>query len=114
MQLEPEVINRWSGSAPFWEKHRDAIRVMFAPVTQTLMEETRIAGGDTVLDIAMGPGEPALTIAASVGRDGRVFGVDFVPGMVGAAQRAASRFGLHRAHFVAASAGQLPFTSASF
>src|SRR5262249_3831625 len=49
-----------------------------------------------------------------VGRDGRVFGVDFVPGMVGAAQRAASRFGLHRAHFVAASAGQLPFTSASF
>src|SRR5712692_5208561 len=34
MQLDQAVINGWSGAAPFWEKHREIIRQMFAPVTQ--------------------------------------------------------------------------------
>ena len=37
---------------------------MFAPVTLALVEDGLIGSGNTVLDIATGPGEPALTIAA--------------------------------------------------
>ncbi len=42
MQTDQEVPNRWSGSAPFWEKHREIIRRMFAPNTQALVEDGQI------------------------------------------------------------------------
>jgi hypothetical protein len=45
MQPEQEVINRWSGSARFWEKHREIIKRMFAPVTQALVEDGQIGSG---------------------------------------------------------------------
>jgi len=64
MQPDEETLSAWRDSAPFWEKHREIIRQMFAPVTQALVEGARIGPGHTVLDIATGPGEPALTIAA--------------------------------------------------
>jgi ubiquinone/menaquinone biosynthesis C-methylase UbiE len=75
MQANQEVLSSWSKSAPFWEKHREIIRQMFAPVTQALVEDGLIRPGHAVLDIATGPGEPALTIAAWVGPEGEVFGI---------------------------------------
>src|SRR6266851_1490481 len=73
MQPDQEVISVWRDSAPVWEKHREIIRPMFAPVTQALVEDGLIGSGHAVLDIATGPGEPALTIAALVGPEGKVF-----------------------------------------
>ena len=78
MQPEREVINRWTGSAPYWEKHREIIRQMFAPVTAALAEEGQIGSGHVVLDIATGPGEPALSVAGLVGPEGKVFGIDYL------------------------------------
>jgi ubiquinone/menaquinone biosynthesis C-methylase UbiE len=60
MQPNQDVINRWSDAAPFWEKHREIIRQTFAPVTAALRQDALIGSGCTVLDIATGPGEPAL------------------------------------------------------
>src|SRR5271169_658627 len=99
MQPDQEVINRWSASAPFWEKHSEIIRQMFAPITQALVEDAQIGNRHTVLDVAMGPGEPALSVAASVGPEGKIFGVDPIPEMVAAARRAAERLGLNNAQF---------------
>ena len=109
MQPEQEVIQRWTGSAPYWEKHREIIRQMFAPVTQALIEEAQIDSGHVVLDIAMGPGEPALSVAGLVGPKGKVFGVDPIPEMVAAARRAADRLGLQNTQFDVAFADRLPF-----
>ncbi len=67
MQPDQEVIKRWTGSAPFWEKHREVIREMFAPVTQALAEDGQIGPGHVVLDVGTGPGEPALSLAGLVG-----------------------------------------------
>src|SRR5215471_9789724 len=39
MQPDQDVINRWSDAAPFWEKHREIIRQMFAPVTAALTQD---------------------------------------------------------------------------
>ena len=89
MQPDQEIINRWSGSAPYWEKHRAIIRTMFAPVTEALIADAQIGSGQTVLDIATGPGEPALSVAKLVGPKGKVHGIDPVPEMVAAARRAA-------------------------
>jgi ubiquinone/menaquinone biosynthesis C-methylase UbiE len=114
MQSDQAVINGWSGAAPFWEKHREIIRHMFSPVTQALVEDGLIGSGHAVLDIATGPGEPALSIAASVGPTGKVFGVDPVPEMVAAARRAADRLGFRNTQFDVALADHLPFPADTF
>src|SRR5580704_18792680 len=114
MQPDQEVISAWRASAPFWEKHREIIRQMFAPVTQALVEDGLSGSGNTVLDIATGPGEPALTIAALVGSEGAVFGIDPAPEMVDAARRATDHLGFRNAQFEVASADRLPFPADTF
>ena len=114
MQPDQEIINRWSGSAPFWEKHSEIIRQMFAPITQALVEDAQVGSRQAVLDIAMGPGEPALSVAALVGPEGRIFGIDPIPEMVAAARRAADRLGLKNAQFDVAFADHLPFPADTF
>src|ERR1700736_3065650 len=114
MQPDQEIINRWRSSAPFWEKHRDIIRAMFAPITQALIKDAGIADEDSVLDVAMGPGEPALSVAALAGPKGKVFGVDPIQGMVAAARSEAERLGLKNAKFDVAFADDLPFAANTF
>jgi len=114
MQPSSNILNKWTGSAPFWEKHRSVIRHMFAPVSLALADEARVAPGNSVLDVATGPGEPALSLAAIVGPQGRVCGVDPIPGMVEAARRAADQQGFGNAQFEVAFADALPYPDAAF
>jgi SAM-dependent methyltransferase len=114
MRPDEENIKRWRGSAPFWEKHRDIIREMFAPITQALMEDAGIGSQDSVLDVATGPGEPALSVAALAGPNGKVFGVDAIQEMVAAARGEAGRLGLKNAKFDVAFADDLPFAADTF
>src|ERR1700730_18473787 len=111
---DKEVIRQWSESAPFWEKHRETIRGMFAPITQALIEDAEIITGQVVLDVATGPGEPALSLAKLVGPEGKVMGVDAAPEMVEAARREARRRGFQNANFDVALAGDLPFPENTF
>ena len=114
MQPDNEVINKWTNSAPFWEKHHAVIRQMFAPVAQALVDDARIVPGQAILDVATGPGEPALTVAALVGPEGQVVGVDPISEMIAGAHRAADRLGLKNAKFEVAFADRLPFPAATF
>ena len=114
MQDEKDPIGQWSESAPYWEKHRDTIRHMFVPVTQSLIDDAGISNGHTVLDVATGPGEPALSIARLVGQEGKVFGIDPVPEMMAAARRATDRLGLKHVQFEVAFAHDLPFSADTF
>ena len=114
MRPDEEIIKRWRTSAPFWEKHRDIIRGMFAPITQALIEDAGIGTQDSVLDVATGPGEPALSVAAVVGPNGRVSGVDAIHGMIAAARTEAQRLGLKNAKFDVAFADDLPFAASTF
>ena len=54
---------------------------MFAPVTHALIQDAQIIGNCAVLDVATGPGEPALSISEVVGPQGKVVGTDAVPEM---------------------------------
>jgi ubiquinone/menaquinone biosynthesis C-methylase UbiE len=111
---ESEVLREWRESAPFWEKHAEAIRQMFAPLTEALIAETGIEAGQNVLDVAGGAGEPALTIAEIVGAAGSVAFTDAVAEMVSAAKRAAQKRGLKNITFRQAAAENLPFADDSF
>ena len=114
MQPSHEVLNRWTHVAPFWEKYRPIIRQMFRSVTDALVVDGRIGRRHAVLDIATGPGEPALTIASLVGPEGRVCGIDPVLEMVEAARREADRLAFKNAQFEVAPADQLPFSADTF
>jgi ubiquinone/menaquinone biosynthesis C-methylase UbiE len=114
MQLDPAVIDAWSSAAPFWEKHREIIQQMFAPVTHALIEDGRIGSGHAVLDVATGPGEPALSVATVVGPEGKVIGIDPVPEMVAAARRATDHRVFKNTEFGVASADDLPFPAGTF
>jgi ubiquinone/menaquinone biosynthesis C-methylase UbiE len=114
MQPDQQVINRWTGSAPFWKKHREIIRQMFAPVTDALVADAQIASRQSVLDVATGPGEPALTIASLVGPQGKIVGVDPIDEMVAAARREANRLELKNVQFDVAFADHLPFSNDIF
>jgi ubiquinone/menaquinone biosynthesis C-methylase UbiE len=114
MQPGQESVSAWRDSAPFWEKHREIIGQMFAPVTQALVVDGLIGRSHAVLDIATGPGEPALTMAALVGPEGKVFGIDPVQEMIEAARREADRLGFSNAQFDVASVGSLPFPADTF
>ena len=114
MQPDRDVVNRWSKSAQFWEKHREIIRGMFEPVTQALIRDAEISSGQTILDIATGPGEPVLSLAGAVGPAGKVCGIDPIPGMIVAARRAANSLAVKNVQFEVAFADQLPFPSDTF
>lgn len=114
MPQENEVLCHWGESAPYWEKHRETIREMFAPVTLALIEDAKIGRGHTVLDVATGPGEPALSIAGLVGAEGKVVGIDAAAEMVEAARREAKRRELSNASFEVALADHLSFPANTF
>jgi ubiquinone/menaquinone biosynthesis C-methylase UbiE len=87
---------------------------MFAPLTQALIEEAGIFPGQSVLDVAGGPGEPSLTIAEIVGLAGSVMCTDAVAEMVAAAESSAQRLGIRNISFRQCTADSLPFENNSF
>jgi SAM-dependent methyltransferase len=109
-----EVMQAWRESAPFWEKHRETVRLMFTPMTGALVEEARINGGMNVLDVACGSGEPGLTLAEVVGSTGSVTCTDVISEMVVASEQAASRRGLTNMKFRQCAADALPFNENTF
>src|SRR6516225_7972849 len=114
MDRESDITKQWRRTAPFWEKYRDVIRTMFLPVSEALIQAAEIVQGNNVLDVATGPGEPALTIAERVGLNGRVTGVDPALEMIEAAKRAAVRQGVHNVQFEVAFADRLSFPTDAF
>jgi len=109
-----DVIKEWRESAQYWAKHSATIRTMFAPLTRALIEHAEIQEGQTVLDVAGGPGEPSLTIAEIVGPTGLVTCTDAVAQMVETARAEAERRGIKNVRFQQCLAGDLPFPDNSF
>lgn len=109
-----DIVEGWRASAPYWEKHGEIIRLAFSPITSALLDATAISAGQSVLDVAGGMGEPAMTIAETVGLDGRVVCTDIAPGMVAAARREAMRRGFSHLGFALCSADDLPFAAEAF
>src|SRR6476659_1778072 len=109
-----KTLAAWQASAQYWDKYRDSITRMFAPLTAALIEEAQIGPGKKVLDIGGGSGEPSLTISQIVGPTGSVTCTDPVAGMVETAQTEAGRRALTNIQFKQCSADDLPFADSTF
>ncbi|HET6852738.1 MAG TPA: class I SAM-dependent methyltransferase [Pyrinomonadaceae bacterium] len=114
MNSDNPLLNEWRETAKYWTKYSATIRMMFAPLTEALIEQVGIHEGQSVLDVAGGAGEPSLTIAEVVGSTGSVTCTDAVADMVEAAQTEAERRGVNNIQFQVCSADSLPFPDNSF
>jgi len=100
----------WNETA---ELYRKAMR-LFEPYGFDLLARVNPKIRESVLDLATGPGEPALSIARMVGPEGRVVGVDLSERMVELATRIAKERRIPGLTFLAMDAEKLDFPNESF
>jgi ubiquinone/menaquinone biosynthesis C-methylase UbiE len=94
-EIRHHAREEWNAAAPGWKKYRKDMLQWLEPVSDKLMKSSQISPGQTVLDVATGTGQPALTIAEKiVGPTGRVIGVDLSPEMLEVAKEEAAYQGL--------------------
>jgi ubiquinone/menaquinone biosynthesis C-methylase UbiE len=79
----------WNERARYWSQAAPAGRSTNDAPNQLLIAKARIGVGDRVLDLASGAGEPAISIALTVGETGQVVALDSSERMLqGLAERA--------------------------
>jgi ubiquinone/menaquinone biosynthesis C-methylase UbiE len=87
---------------------------MFTPWAELLLDELGLAAGESVLDVACGPGSVARMAAARVGFDGRVVGCDLSPTMLAIAEAKPAVDGGSQIEYHEASAERLPIDDDAF
>jgi ubiquinone/menaquinone biosynthesis C-methylase UbiE len=97
--VDPEEYRRttlqnWETMAAGWERRRADIEKVFAPVSEWLVQHLAPQAGDTVLELAAGPGDTGFAAAPLLGDEGRLISSDFSPEMVEVGRRWAAELGL--------------------
>ena len=92
--IRDRACMEWSAAAPGWKKYGKDMFTWMAPISHQLIKSAGISIGQTVLDVATGTGQPALTIAKIVGQNGKVIGVDLSLEMIETAKEEAAYLGL--------------------
>lgn len=84
----------WDEMAAGWDRYRDHMRAVTGHVSRWLAEKVEAREGDTILDLAAGPGDNGFLVAPVVGAEGKVLSTDFSQQMVEVARAYAERHGL--------------------
>ena len=93
-EFRAEARRRWEGAAAGWEERRDAFQRAAQPVSMWMVDQLNPQPGDTVLELAAGPGDTGLLAAELVAPSGTVLLTDVAQGMIDAALRHAGSRGL--------------------
>ena len=89
----------WGNAAPTWKRWWKRIEPDLQPVRDLMMELADIQTGQRVLDVATGPGEPAVTAARRVGPSGHVVATDLSSDMLDIGRERAIKLGLENITF---------------
>src|SRR3989454_5871422 len=100
----------WNASG---EKYLKLLRI-FEPYGFDLLARLNPKIRESALDLATGPGEPAMSIARMVGPDGRVVGIDLSKQMVQLATRIAKERRVPGVTLLAMDGEELDFPDQSF
>jgi SAM-dependent methyltransferase len=84
----------WAATAAGWERRRSEIAEITAPVTEWLLTHLDPQPGDTLLELAAGPGDTGAAASPMLGEEGRLISTDFAPEMLEVAKRRAAELGL--------------------
>jgi SAM-dependent methyltransferase len=102
-----ERSKAWAKAAPQGKSQDDSFN-------QMIIAEAGIKPGEDVLDIASGAGNPAISIALSMGGQGSVTCTDLTLGMLETARGRAANLDIPIMRFVGADMCALPFADNSF
>lgn len=105
---------QWSNVAQGWRRRWVAFERGAQPLSDRLIELAHVAPGHTVLDVATGIGEPAMTAAHQVGPSGRVVVVDQAPQMLEVARERMQAAGIETVEFIEGDAEVVPLPPDSF
>ena len=97
--IDPETFRhesrqRWETVAPGWEARRAAMQEATAPVSQWLVDAIAPRPGQTILELAAGPGGTGFLAAELIKPDGKLICTDGAEAMVEAARRRSAELGL--------------------
>jgi SAM-dependent methyltransferase len=105
LPIDPQAVKTeqrvaWDAISAGWVTIHELFERGGAPVTERLLELGGVRSGQTVLDVATGVGEPALTAARVVGPTGRVVGTDISAEMLAIARCRATAEGLDNVELI--------------
>ena len=90
-----DQTRQWSDElAAAWERHRDRLFESQRHVSEWMIDQLDTQPGQTILELAAGPGETGFLAAERLGVRGRLISTDLGPGMVDAARRGVEAHGL--------------------
>jgi SAM-dependent methyltransferase len=108
-------IEAWRSVAAGWERQRELVWQSTRVVAERLVELFAPRAGESVLELAAGPGDTGFLAAASLRPGGRLVSTDVAPEMVEAARRRAAELGLGDVvSFAVENMTALSFDAASF
>ena len=113
-ERKEEMRRNWAERAVVWRTMTGARGGMWQAATDLMIDALAVRPGMRVLDVASGPGEPALSIAAAIAPDGQVTATDLTPEMLASAEENARARGVANIAFQQADAESLPFPDGSF
>ena len=106
--------NDWDKVARAWAKWWPDIERNATVVVDRMLELAAIEGGEQVLDVATGVGEPAVSAARRVGPEGRVLATDVSATMIALARERAQGLALDNIEFREMDADRLDLPESSF
>jgi SAM-dependent methyltransferase len=93
-ELTDQLRTTWEALAPAWERHRSQVFEGFRPISEWLVEQVAPQPGQTILELAAGPGDTGFLAAGRLGEAGRLISTDLAQRMVESAHRGAIERGL--------------------
>jgi ubiquinone/menaquinone biosynthesis C-methylase UbiE len=107
-----ESIASWERVASGWERRRSLLWEASRGLSERLVDLLDPQPGDTVLELAAGPGDTGFLAAERIGSTGKLISSDIAPAMVAAAERRASELELTNVEFLAQDAQALELPAA--
>jgi SAM-dependent methyltransferase len=104
VDIEPDEYRaraqeRWTGVAGGWERRRAAMQASAAAVSTWMIDHVDPQPGQTILELAAGPGDTGLMVAELVAPTGKVIITDVSEAMIDVARRRAEELGIANVEF---------------
>ena len=107
------ALENWQAMASGWERRREELEEVTRAVSEWMVRALDPQPGDTVLELAAGPGGTGFAAAALLGEEGRLISSDFSPAMVEVARRRAAELGLGNVEHRVIDAEEIPLDDGS-
>jgi SAM-dependent methyltransferase len=101
-------LENWQTMAAGWERRRAELEKVTRPVSEWMVQALDPRPGDTVLELAGGPGDTGFLAATLLGAEGRLISSDFSSEMVEVARRRAAEIGLRTVEHRVIDAEEIP------